>query len=117
MVDFFRVELDTLSQYITTLQDAHQQLADLPRLLSGNDNQLGNDKLNAAAEEFQKSWDYGAKQLGEAVTETTDAVKNVQQAYSGADGAVADAVSTLQQPLDAMDQAANQLNGTGAGRG
>jgi hypothetical protein len=116
MADFFQVELNTLSQYITTLQDAQQQLADLPKLLSGNDNQLGNDKLNAAAEDFQKSWEYGAKWLGEAVTETTDVVKAVRQAYAGVDGAVADAMSTLQQPLGMIDHAANQLNNTGAGR-
>jgi hypothetical protein len=117
MADFFQVELNTLSQYITVLQQAQQQLADLPRLLSGNDNQLGNDKLNAAAEDFQQSWEYGAKQLGEAVTETTDVVKAVWQAYSGADGAIAEVMSTLQRPLVLADQAAYQLNSTGTGRG
>ena len=110
MPEFFQVELDTLANYVTTLQQAQQQLADLPKLLSGNDTQLGNDKLNGSAEDFQHSWEYGAKQLGELVTETTDAVRDVQQAYSGTDKAVSDAVTTLQQPLGMINQAGGQLN-------
>ncbi|NJC84512.1 hypothetical protein [Planosporangium mesophilum] len=62
---------------------------------------------------FQKSWEYGAKQLGEAVLETTEVVKVVHQAYSGVDGAIAGAVSTLQQPLGMIDQAVSQLNRRG----
>jgi hypothetical protein len=115
MSEFFQVELGTLGRYAITLQDAQQQLADLPGLLSGNGTQLGNDQLNDAAEDFQKSWEYGAKQLGEAVTETIAAVNDVRQAYAGTDGAVADAVSALQQPLGMIDDAANQLNHTGRG--
>jgi hypothetical protein len=117
MAEFFQVELDTLAQYVTTLQQAQQQLADLPKLLSGNDTQLGNGKLNDAAEDFQHSWEYGAKQLGELVTETTDAVREVQQAYTGTDQAVSDAVKTLQQPLGIIDRAGSQLNHTGMARG
>jgi hypothetical protein len=117
MAEFFQVELGTLAQYVTTLQQAQQQLADLPKLLSGNDTQLGNGKLNDAAGDFQHSWEYGAKQLGELVTETTDAVREVQQAYAGTDQAVSDAVSTLQQPLGMIEQAGNQLNHAGTARG
>ncbi|MFI5890082.1 hypothetical protein ACIA5D_08165 [Actinoplanes sp. NPDC051513] len=105
MAEFFQVELDTLAQYVTTLQQAQQQLADLPKLLSGNDTQLGNGKLNDTAEDFQKCWEYGAKQLGELVTETTGAVRDVQQAYTGTDKAVSDAVTTLKQPLGMINQA------------
>ena len=32
MAEFFQVELDTLAQYAATLQQAQQQLADLPKL-------------------------------------------------------------------------------------
>jgi hypothetical protein len=113
MAEYFQVELTTLSNYVTILQDAQQQLAGLPELLSGNDSHLGNGKLDDAAEEFQKSWGYGAKQLGEAVTETTGAVRDVSRAYTGADQAVADAVSSLSQPLGMINDAASQLNGKG----
>ncbi|WP_433362616.1 hypothetical protein ACQPZX_30640 [Actinoplanes sp. CA-142083] len=105
MAEFFQVELDTLARYVATLQQAQQQLADLPKLLFGNDTQLGNGKLNGAAEDFQHCWEYGAKQLGELVTETTDAVRDVQQAYTGTDQAVSDAVTTLKQPLGMINQA------------
>ena len=105
MAEFFQVELDTLAQYVATLQQAQQHLADLPKLLSGNDTQIGNGKLNDAAGDFQHSWEYGAKQLGELVTETTEAVRDVQLAYTGTDQAVSTAVKTLQQPLGMIDQA------------
>jgi hypothetical protein len=105
MAEFFQVELDTLAQFATTLQQAQQQLADLPKLLSGNDTQLGNGKLNDAAGDFQHCWEYGAKQLGELVAETTGAVRDVQQAYTGTDKAIADAVSSLKQPLGMINQA------------
>jgi hypothetical protein len=105
MAEFFQVELDTLAQYAATLQQAQQQLADLPKLLSGNDTRLGNGKLDDAAEDFQKSWEYGAKQLGELVAETTQAVRDAQLAYTGTDKAVSDAVKTLQQPLGLIHQA------------
>jgi uncharacterized protein YukE len=117
VAEFFQVELDTLAQYVTTLQQAQQHLADLPKLLSGNDTQLGNGKLNDAAGDFRHRWEYGAKQLGELVTETTSAVREVQQAYAGTDQAVADAVSTLQQPLGIVDQVSYQLNHAGTARG
>jgi hypothetical protein len=113
MAEFFQVELDTLGQYMATLQQAQQQLADLPKLLSGNDTQLGNGKLNDAAGEFQHSWEYGAKQLGELVTETTTAVRDVQQAYSGTDTAVSNAVKSLGEPLSIINQAGQQLNHAG----
>jgi hypothetical protein len=113
MGEYFQVELTTLSRYVTTLQDAQQQLAGLPKLLSGSDAQLGNGKLDDAAEHFQKSWEYGAGQLGAAVTETTDAVRAVAQAYTGADQAVADAMSSLSQPLGMIGDAATRLNGEG----
>ncbi|WP_433306266.1 hypothetical protein ACQP2F_20325 [Actinoplanes sp. CA-030573] len=113
MAEFFQVELDTLGQYVTTLQQAQQHLADLPRLLSGNDTQIGNGKLNDAAAEFQHSWEYGAKQLGELVGETTGAVRDVRQAYTGTDTAISDAVKTLGQPLAIINQAGAQLNHAG----
>jgi hypothetical protein len=113
MAEFFQVELDTLGQYVATLQQAQQQLADLPKMLSGGDTDLGNGKLNGAAGDFQHSWEYGAKQLGELVTETTDAVRYVQQAYTGTDKAVSDAVSQLGQPLSLISQAGSQLNHAG----
>jgi hypothetical protein len=117
MAEFFQVELDTLGQYVTTLQEAQRQLADLPKLLSGNDTQLGNGKLNGAAEDFQHTWEFGAKQLGELVEETTLAIRDVRQAYAGTDQALSQAVGTLHRPLGIIDQAGNQLNGTGpAGR-
>ena len=105
MAEFFQVELDTLAQYVATLQQAQQHLAELPKLLSGNDTQIGNGKLNDAAGDFQHSWEYGAKQLGELVTETTEAVRDVQLAYTGTDQAVSTAVKTLQQPLGMINQA------------
>lgn len=114
MAEFFQVELDTLAQYVTTLQQAQQQLADLPKLLSGNDTQLGNGKLNDTAEDFQKSWEYGAKQLGELVTETTDAVLEVQQAYAGTDQALSAGMKGFQQPLDVVGRAGDRLNHNGA---
>jgi methyl-accepting chemotaxis protein len=111
VTDFFSAELGTLSQYVATLREAQQQLAALPSSLSGNDTMLGNDKLNDAAEQFQHSWEYGAKQLSQSVSATTDAVHDVHGAYTAADGAVHDAVSSLQQPLSDIGQAAGQLNG------
>lgn len=113
MAEFFQVELDTLASYVSTLQQAQQELADLPKLLSGNDTQIGNDKLNGAAGDFQHCWEYGAKQLGELVAETTGAVRDVQQAYTGTDQAISDAVTTLQQPLGMINQAGGQLNHAG----
>ncbi|GAA2571459.1 hypothetical protein GCM10010435_52250 [Winogradskya consettensis] len=104
MSDFFQVEMGVLSKYVTTLRDAHQQLADLPKLLSGNDTQLGNDKLNSAAEDFQTSWEQGSKELGKAVDETTTAVQQVQGLYSGADQAIGDAVDKLKEPLVLINQ-------------
>lgn len=117
MADYFQVELDTLNQYLTSLQEAQRELADLPRLLSGVDYRLGNDKLDAAAEDFQESWRYGAKQLGESVAETTEAVRTVRQAYLGADGDVAGAMSTLRQPLGTVDEVAGRLDHTAPGHG
>jgi uncharacterized protein YukE len=117
MAELFQVELETLGQYVATLQKAQQQLADLPKTLSGSDTRLGNDKLNDAAEDFQSNWEQGSKKLGELVSETTDAVREVQRAYVGTDQAVSDAVRTLQQPLGAVGQAGDQLNHAGAGRG
>ncbi|GGL11819.1 hypothetical protein [Mangrovihabitans endophyticus] len=113
MTDFFQVELGTLGQYVASLRQAQQQLAALPSLLSGNDTMLGNDRLNDAANEFQGCWEYGAKQLGEAVSETTGVVRDVQTAYASTDGAVRAAVSSLQQPLGVIGQAAGQLNHSG----
>jgi hypothetical protein len=113
MAEYFQVELDTLGQYMTILQQAQQQLADLPKLLSGGDTDLCNDKLDDAAEDFQHSWEYGAKQLGELVTETTGAVRDVRQAYTGTDQAVSDAVTSLGQPLSIVNQAGDQLHHAG----
>jgi hypothetical protein len=104
MAEFFQVEQDTLVQYVATLRKAQQQLADLPRTLSGSDLHLGNDKLDEAAEEFQDNWQQGSKKLGELVAETTGAVREVQRAYTGTDQAVSDAVTTLKQPLDAVSR-------------
>lgn len=95
MADFFQVELGTLSQYVTTLRQAHQQLTDLPRLMSCEDLRLGNGKLDEAAEDFQNSWKHGASQLAELVAETTDAVGVIARVYASADQTIADAVSTL----------------------
>jgi type VII secretion effector (TIGR04197 family) len=95
MVDPLQVNLNTLSQYVTTLTSAQQQLAGLPKILSGNDNHLGNDQLNDAAEDFQSSWEHGAKQLGEAVTETTKLVKAMRNSYLKVDSSAAAAVANL----------------------
>ena len=114
MANYFQVELNTLDRYVTTLRDAQQQLADLPKLMSGNDTQLGNSKLNDAAQDFQRSWEYGGKRLGEAVTETTEAVREVARAYTEADQAVADVMSALAQPLSMIGDAVNRLGGSGS---
>jgi len=114
MAEYFQVELDTLGRYVTTLREAQQHLADLPKLLTGNDTDLGNDDLDDAAEQFQRCWEHGAKQLGELVTETTDAVLEVQQAYAGTDQALSAGMKGFQQPLDVVGRAGDQLNHNGA---
>src|SRR5512142_1396452 len=113
MVDSFQVDLSTLGQYITTLGDAQRQVAGLPKLLSGNDSHLGNDKLNDAVEDFQKSWEYGAKRIGEAVSETTELVKGMRLSYIKVDSSVAAAVAALKPPSQ-TSQGANPPPGTGA---
>ena len=99
MAELFQVELGTLAQYVTTLRDAQQRLAELPTLLGSGDTDLGNDALDDAAGDFQHSWAYGAGQLGELVTETTDAVSGVRRAYEQADTQIGDALRTLGEPL------------------
>ncbi len=95
MADFFHVELSTLGRYVTTLRDAHQQLGDLPKLMRCDGMRLGNGKLNEAAGDFQGCWEYGAKQLTDLVSETTEAVNVVVQAYSKTDETVSGAISML----------------------
>ncbi|AGL18954.1 hypothetical protein [Actinoplanes sp. N902-109] len=109
MADFFQVEVGTLAQYVTTLKDAQQRLAELPKLLSSGSTDLGNDKLNDAAGDFQHSWAYGAGQLGELVTETTDAVSEIATVYSQVDDQIGKAVKTLGEPLRYVGQAADGM--------
>ncbi len=106
---FFQVEVDTIARYVATLREAQEHLAALPSLFSSDEAVLGNDKLNQAAEDFRTSWQYGAKQLGEVVGHTTAAVQDVHGAYVGTDAAVQAAMSSLQQPLGIIDEAADEL--------
>lgn len=114
---FFQVEVDVLVKFVTTLTQANGQLEGLPKLMSGVDTDLGNEKLNSAAADFQKSWAYGAGKLATAVTETSGAVTDATRAYQGADQAVHDAVRSLGEPLQMLGTAADQLlkNGSAIG--
>jgi uncharacterized protein YukE len=93
-VDFFRVEMDVLRQFITTLNECHENLQGAMRAMATQaGSQLGTDALNEAADDFQHTWHYGVGQIGEMVKETTDALGEVQAAYRQADSEVAAAFS------------------------
>lgn len=83
MGSFFQVDLDVLKEFVSALRqsDDHLQTALQAMATAGDGNQVGTDDLNAAAEDFQKSWHYGVKQIGSMVKQTGDGVDKAHGAY------------------------------------
>lgn len=103
MGNFFQVDLDVLQQMTKTLQDAGDQMESaLSAMNSTQAAQIGTAALDKAAGDFQHTWQYGLKQLRQAIAETNEGVRKAHDAYKQVD--------------DGIDQALTKINGTEMGQ-
>lgn len=97
MGSFFQVDLDVLKQFVSALRQSDDHLQTAMRAMedAGESNQVGTDALNAAAEDFHKSWSYGVKQIGSMVKQTGDGVDKAHGAYQQLEGEAKQALGKL----------------------
>jgi uncharacterized protein YukE len=101
MAEFFKVDLDVLSEMAKTLQQAGDQMDQaLKAFGSEQGGKLGPSALAGAASEFQSTWKYGLGQLQQAISECTEGVGQVRQNYEQTEQGIAQSlgkVNTLLQ--------------------
>jgi len=89
MADFFKVDLDVLSEMTKTLQQAGEQMQQaLGAFGAAEGGKIGPSALAGAAGHFQSTWKYGLGQLQKAISECTEGVGRVHQNYQETEQAV-----------------------------
>jgi hypothetical protein len=103
---FFNVDLDVLASFVSTLHesDAHMSSA-LEAMSSGAAGQIGTDELNGAADDFQSTWQYGLKQLGKTIAETTEGVSKAHDAYQSCEDQLGGVLGRLNGVMGNVDSA------------
>lgn len=96
----FAVDLDALTQIISSLNQSDEQLETAMRAMSDKSGaNLGTGQLNDAADDFQHKWAYGVKQIESMVKDTTGAMTKVRDQYQQAETSLADGLNQITQAL------------------
>lgn len=100
MGDFFRVDLDVLQNFVSSLQESGDHMdSALNAMQSAEGGQIGTDALNSAAGDFQDTWRYGLGQLKDKIKGTNDGVKGAHGAYQDTDQQVTQALQKFSDAL------------------
>jgi uncharacterized protein YukE len=107
MSSFFQVDLETLAQTVSQLQQADDVMQDALKLLSsgGDGESIGTKDLDSAADDFQKTWHYGMTQLHSIIQDTTKGVKQAHQNYQEAEQQIGSMLQKFNGPLQQLGQA------------
>jgi uncharacterized protein YukE len=96
MGDFFKVDMDVLSNMTSTLQQAGEQMEQaLQAFGAAEDGQIGPQTLVGAAKHFQSTWKYGLGQLQQAIEECTEGVDKVRENYQETEQTVQQALGKI----------------------
>lgn len=106
MSSFFQADLDVLESFVSTLHesDGHMQSA-LEAMGSSEAGQIGTDDLNGAANDFQSTWQYGLKQLGQTISDTTEGVSKAHDAYQSCEEQLSGVLGKLNGVMGNVDSA------------
>ena len=98
MTDFFEVDLDALRRFITSLEDSGQNMDSAMRAMrSAGPETIGTPELDEAAQEFQRTWQYGLGQLQERIKATTSGVQQAHQKYRETEQSVMEQLAKTNQ--------------------
>lgn len=79
---FFQVDMEVLGRFIAALRQSGEQTdAALRAMASTTAGQIGTGALDAAADEFQHTWQYGVKQIASMIAETTEGAGHAHDTY------------------------------------
>ncbi len=82
MADFFKVDLDVLQQFVTSLTQSKDRMDQALKSLGGGiAGAVGSDALNDAANDFQETWNYGLGELGKKIDDTNKGVGAAHKMY------------------------------------
>jgi prefoldin subunit 5 len=100
MSSFFKVDLEVLQQFMTTLRKSgdHMDTA-LQALKDTTGAQIGTPELDSAAHDFKESWNYGLGQLTSAIKDTNEGVSKAHEAYKDTEDAIGKALTQLAQAI------------------
>lgn len=98
MSEFFNVDLQALRRFVTSLEDSGQNMESaLKTMRSANTETIGTPELDEAAQEFQRTWQYGLGQLQERIKATTGGVQKAHEKYSETEQSVMEKLAKVNE--------------------
>ncbi|MGY0490410.1 hypothetical protein [Streptomyces sp. WG-D5] len=86
----YQTDIGQLGQFLKVLESATEDLDRARTALNRiGENSLGTEELDEACDDFQDSWEFGAKQIRDGIKELSKGVKANKQAYEAVEDAVA----------------------------
>lgn len=85
MADRLTVDLDGLSDFARRLRRIKKQLDAAKRELRGNDDELGDERVSSALEDFEKHWRDGREKVSENADALATMVKEAVKTYRSVD--------------------------------
>lgn len=96
----FAVDMDVLNGFLTSLKNSDDNLqAAMRSLAETSAASIGTERLDEAADHFRSTWNYGVKQIGQSIDNTSKAVTGIRDCYQEADGDLAKAMDKMSSAL------------------
>lgn len=101
MADSFAVELEALAGLIKSLSTSSEHMRGATNALkAASASDLGHEKLDSAAKDFQDRWDHGIQKIAQAAQKVTENLHEAKASYEAIEHEV---TSKLQEITSAID--------------
>lgn len=95
VTEFFHVDLNALKRFTTSLEESGQNMDVALRAMRSASAET--PELDEAAQDFQRTWQYGLGQLQERIKATTDGVHQAHEKYRETEQSVVDRLAHVDE--------------------